>query len=418
MEHAGMEGKIRTPDEVYGAQGQRAEERIQHLLTMFHDNFPGGNPRLFSAPGRTEIIGNHVDHNGGRILAASITLDTICAAEKTDDKTIVILSEGYQPIQVELAALSSVPKESGSISLVAGLAEAAQHFGYRIGGFRAVVTTEVIAAAGVSSSASFEMLLCAVIDHLYNGGTIDYAHYARMGQYAENRWWNKASGLMDQMACAVGGTILLDFSEGVRYESVDFSFDRLDMDLFIVNTGKGHADLSAEYSSIPHEMHEVAEVLGVKQLSDSNEETLLSAIPSLRKTLKNDRAILRALHYYEECRRVDEAVEALRRGQTDRVLSLINAGGASSLMWLQNGYCCETPGEQSVPLMLALSERYIRSCGSGACRLHGGGFAGVIMAVLPRAERKRFFDYIAAYAGKENVYVMGIRGAGAVELSA
>lgn len=402
-------------EQIYGEKAEEARERYRRLLERYRENFGGGEPRFFSAPGRTEIIGNHVDHNGGRILAASITLDTICAAEKTDDGVITVVSEGYRPISVDLKKLPSVPKESGSVSLVAGIAEAALKYGYQIGGFRACVTTEVIAAAGVSSSASFEMLLCAVISHLFNGGAIDYAHYACMGQYAENQWWNKASGLMDQMACAVGGTILLDFSDGVSFRKVDFSFDNLGMDLFIVNTGKGHADLSAEYSAIPNEMRAAAELLGAGNLSGSDEESFLSALPGLRKKLQNDRALLRALHYYEECGRVDRAALALERGEADELLSLMNEGGNSSLKWLQNGYCCATPEEQSVPLALALSERYIRSCGRGACRVHGGGFAGVIMAVIPKEEREDFFRYMTPYVGRENIYLMGIRSAGAVE---
>lgn len=411
-----MKNTAMALDQIYGERTEEAKKRYVHLREMFREAFGEENPRFFSAPGRTEIIGNHVDHNGGQILAASITLDTICAAKKTEDRTITIVSEGYRPISIDLEKLSEIPKESGSISLVAGIAEAARKFGYKIGGFSACVTTEVIAAAGVSSSASFEMLLCAVIDHLYNGGNIDYPHYARMGQYAENVWWNKASGLMDQMACAVGGTILLDFSEGVRHEKTDFSFAQLGADLFIINTGKGHADLSAEYSSVPNEMHAVSEALGKKNLCDISEEVFFGEIPSLRKKINNDRAILRAIHYYEECRRVSEAVEALKRGETDEVLSAMNAGGNSSLKQLQNGYCCKSPKEQSVPLMLSLTERFIKKCGRGACRVHGGGFAGVIMAVIPKEEKENFFQYASSYVGEENVYVMGIRSAGAVEV--
>ena len=406
-----------TVRQIYGENGAaEAERRYGHLEKKYRELFGAAELRYFSAPGRTEIIGNHTDHNGGKILAASITLDTICAAAKTEEPVITIVSEGYRPISVDLRRLSEIPKESGSLSLAAGIAEAAKAFGFRAGGFNAYVTTGVIAAAGVSSSASFEMLICAVMNHFFNEGKIDYTAYARMGQYAENRWWNKASGLMDQMACAVGGTILLDFSDGVKYEKVNFSFDLLGADLFIINTGKGHADLSAEYSAIPNEMRDTARLLGGENLCESSEEELLRRLPELRKQLHNDRALLRALHYYEECRRVDSAVEALHAGHADRVLALMTEGGNSSWKWLQNGYCNATPEEQSVPLALALTELYIRRIGGGACRIHGGGFAGVIMAVLPKEERERFTAYMTPYVGAENIYLMGIRQKGAVEV--
>ncbi|KAB0578533.1 galactokinase [Fusobacterium naviforme] len=411
-----MNGQTLSLEELYGEDAGRAAERYRHLEEKFREHFGERELRYFSAPGRTEIIGNHTDHNGGRILAASITLDTICAAARTEEPVITIVSEGYRPITLDLRKLPETPKECGSISLVAGIAEAAQRFGFRTGGFSAYVTTEVIAAAGVSSSASFEMLICAIINHFYNDGAIDCAHYARMGQYAENHWWNKASGLMDQMACAVGGTILLDFSDGVKYERVDFSFDQLGMDLFIINTGKGHADLGAEYSAMPNEMREVARLMGGENLCEADEAQLLCRLPELREKLQNDRALLRALHYYEECSRVDRAVEALRAGEADRMLELITEGGNSSWKWLQNGYVAAAPREQSIPLMLALSELYIRRAGQGACRIHGGGFAGVIMVVLPKAEREHFIEYMTPYVGEKNIYVMGIRRGGAVEV--
>ena len=202
---------------LYGEESERARKRYAHLREKYTEEFGEAELRYFSAPGRTEIIGNHTDHNGGLILAGSITLDTICAAAPTDDGMITIVSEGYRPVSVDTKALSEIPKEDGSKSLVAGMVEAAENFGFKVGGFRAYVTSEVIASAGVSSSASYEMLICTVLNAFYNEGKMSIADYARMGQYAENHWWNKSSGLMDQMACAAGGVIFLDFSEGDRY---------------------------------------------------------------------------------------------------------------------------------------------------------------------------------------------------------
>lgn len=402
---------------LYGEESERARKRYAHLQEKFTEEFGEAELRYFSAPGRTEIIGNHTDHNGGQILAGSITLDTICAAAPTDDGIITIVSEGYRPVSVDTKALSETPKEDGSKSLVAGMAEAAENFGYKVGGFRAYVTSEVIASAGVSSSASFEMLVCTVLNAFYNEGKMSIADYARMGQYAENHWWNKSSGLMDQMACAAGGVIFLDFSEGVRYETIAFSFDDYDMDLFILNTGKGHADLTEEYSSIPHEMYAVAEKLGESRLADVSELVLLTTLGGMREKLGNDRALLRALHFFEENKRVNEAREAVAAGNSDKLLQLMGESGKSSYEWLQNAYCTEDTKEQSIPLALCLTELFLKRCARGTCRIHGGGFAGVIMAILPKEEREDYTAFMSQFFGKENIYRMGLRRYGAVEVS-
>lgn len=398
---------------VYGDDAPRAAERLSALAALFEERFGAGDPEFFTASGRTEIIGNHTDHNGGKILAASITMDSIGAAERTDDGIVTIWSEGYpDPIVVDTAAIEKIAHGPGSTALVAGMLEATRERGFCVGGLNMVASSEVIPSAGVSSSASFEMLVCEVVNHLYNGDAIDRADYARIGQYAENAWWGKASGLMDQMACAVGGTILLDFSDGVRYERVDFGFDELGCDLVIVNTGKGHADLSAEYSSVPNEMHAVAAALGARNLCDTTEEAVLAHVGELREAC-GDRAVMRALHYFEEVRRVEAAEEAIRAGEKDRVLDLISASGRSSWEWLQNAVVPGMPEEQPIPLALALTELYLRRIGAGACRLHGGGFAGVIMCVLPKAETAGYVDYISGYFGRESVYLTNIRQTGA-----
>ena len=404
---------------VYGDASEEAAMRLNELETHYHELFGEGEPEFFSAPGRTEIIGNHTDHNGGKILAASITMDTICAAAPSGNNVVTIVSEGYpDPAVINLDAIDELPHCAGTLSLVAGMLESFGQRGYKVGGFNAVVSTQVISSAGVSTSASFEMLLCAVVNHLFNGDAIDVATYALVGQYAENVWWEKASGLMDQMACAVGGTIMLDFSDGVRYEKVDFSYDQLGCDLVIVNTGKGHADLSAEYSSVPGEMRAVAAALGVERLCDATEDALLAHIDEVRAMVGCDRALMRALHYYEECGRVDEAVEALGAGDKARVLALIDESGSSSWRWLQNAYVTGDAGEQSIPLALALSELYLKKVGDGACRLHGGGFAGVIMCAVPKEATVDYVALMSRHFGADNVYLTNIRSAGALCLGA
>ncbi len=402
-----------TLERVYGEDAGRAGERLRELAARYEERFGAGDPEFFSAPGRTEIIGNHTDHNGGKILAASITMDSVGAAARTDDGIVTIWSEGYpEAIVVDTNAIDAIPHGGGSTTLVAGMLEAAAKRGYRIGGLNAVASSEVIPSAGVSSSASFEMLVCEIVNHLYNDDAIEVADYARIGQYAENVWWDKASGLMDQMACAAGGTILLDFSDGVKFEKVDFGFDELDHDLVIVNTGKGHADLSEEYSSVPNEMHAVAAELGVKNLCETTEDAVLAHVAELREKC-GDRAVLRALHYFEECARVEAAEAAINAGEKDRVLDIITASGRSSWEWLQNAVVPGMPEEQPIPMALALTQLYLRRIGCGVCRLHGGGFAGVIMCVVPKAETAGYVDYISGYFGRENVYLTNIRQTGA-----
>ena len=405
-----------TLDRIYGSKAQEAQIRYRHLQEGYQKQFHNMPESYFSAPGRTEMIGNHTDHNGGKILAGSITLDTICAAGRTDDHRITICSEGYPLIKVDLNAIDKVPHCKGSTSLIAGMVEGARKKGYQVGGFNAYMTTQVISSAGVSSSASFEMLIMAVINAFYNDGKIDYPDYARIGQYGENHFWDKASGLMDQMACAVGGAILLDFHEGVQFEKVHFSFGEIGYDEIIINTGKGHADLAAEYSSIPNEMRAVAHYFGKNNLCEISEQDLLDNLNDVRKAVENDRAIMRALHFFEENRRVEMAEEVLKAGHPEEMIALFNEGGDSSWEWLQNCYVASNPKEQSIPLALALTRIFINRIGRGAERLHGGGFAGVIEAIIPQEYTDEYVHYMTPYFGAKNIYVMGIRQTGAVEV--
>lgn len=405
-----------TLNQLYGDFAQVEKGRYDELVTMFEEKF--GDTKgieFFSAPGRTEIIGNHTDHNGGMILAGSIDLDTIGAAVPNGTSQIHIFSQGYKnEITVDLEALDKVEKKAGSNALLAGMMEATKKFGFQTGGFNACISTKVISAAGVSSSASFEMLICSIINYFFNDGAIDYPKYARIGQYAENVYWLKASGLMDQMACAVGGPILLDFADEnkIQYEKVDFSFDKMGYRLVIVNTGKGHADLSEEYSSVPSEMKEVAALLGVSRLCETNIDALLEKLPEV----KNDRAALRALHFFTENQRVQDGIKAVEEGDNDKLLKIIEASGDSSWKWLQNCYSLQDVTEQKICLTLALTRLFLDKIGKGVCRVHGGGFAGVIMAVVPVESADEYVQYIGKYVGENNVYPMNIRAVGAVHV--
>lgn len=402
-------------ERVYG-ESEKSGERFAHVSECFAKHFGDAEVEFFTSPGRTEMIGNHTDHNGGKIVAASISLDTIGAAAPNGTGTIRILSEGYDMIEVEVAVASSVEKKAGTKALVAGMVEAIGKFGYQVEGFDAYMTTEVIAAAGVSSSASFEMLFCAIVNTMFNDNQIPLGDCARIGQYAENNFWMKSSGLMDQMACAAGGAILLDFADDIKCEKIDASFDQLGYDMVIVNTGKGHGDLSDEYSAVPNEMYQVAAAMDAKRLCEHTLDEFIGELPRIEQALKNDRAIMRALHFYEENRRVEEAAEALAKNDGKTVLRLLTESGNSSWKWLQNCMSKSNEKDQKVALTLALTEIYLERIKDGCCRVHGGGFAGVILAVIPKAKTADYVEYIAALVGKDNVYPMQIRQTGAVSL--
>lgn len=401
-------------EKVYG-KGIKSAERFRALAEQFKEKYGHDEAEFFTAPGRTEIIGNHTDHNGGKVIAGSIDLDTIGAALPNNSNVIRITSEGYdKEIVVDLDALESVVKGSGTVALLAGMMEGTQKFGFQVSGFDAYVSTNVIAAAGVSSSASFEMLVCTIINHFFNGGAMSCADYAKIGKYSENVYWNKASGMMDQMACAVGGPVLFDFANGSQpdYRPLAFSFEKKGYRLVIVNTGKGHADLSEEYSGIPNEMKEAAKALGVELLCETDLDSLLAHV----NEISNDRAVLRAIHFFEENRRVDEMAAAIEKEDIDTVLKLVKESGTSSWELLQNCYSLQDCKEQKITTTLALTELFLKGIGDGVCRVHGGGFAGVIMCLVPLAETDNYVRYIAQYVGESNVYPMNIRAVGAVRI--
>lgn len=405
-----------TLKRVYGSSADEAAKRFEHISDGYRQTFGDGETEFFTAPGRTEIVGNHTDHNGGKVIAASIDLDTIGCAAKSGNDTIEILSEGYRKVTIDLGRLADVPKEAGTLSLTAGMAEAFIKNGYQIHGFKAYMTTTVIAAAGVSSSASFEMIFCAIVNHLFNNDEIPVGEYARIGQYSENNFWNKASGLMDQMACAVGGPILLDFAGDIKYEKIPFGFGDYGYKMVITNTGKGHANLSADYSAVPNEMFAVAEALGKKRLCETDMDTLLAHLNEVSEKVQNDRAILRAMHFLNETKRVSQMAEAVEKKDFTQILDIIKESGRSSYELNQNCYTNSNWKEQKISLALALSEEYLKKTGKGVCRVHGGGFAGVIQCVLPEEECDGYVKFMSQFFGEENVYPMNIRQTGAVVL--
>ena len=396
-------------------------ERYQNLVKSFQKKFAEEDVTLFSSPGRTEISGNHTDHNHGKVLAGSINLDCVGVAAKNNSSKVHIISETFnQSFIIDLNDLSPSDKKAGTIDLVkglliAGLLQGFKESGYEVGGFNAYITSNVISAAGVSSSASFEMLLCSILNTFFNEGRMDTVAYAHIGKYSENVYWDKASGLLDQMACAVGGLITIDFLEPASpvVEKIDFDFSSQNHSLIIVNTGKGHADLSADYSSVPIEMKKVAEFFGKEVCAEITEEEVIGHLAEVRE-YAGDRSVLRALHFFEENKRVEAEVKALKEGRFSDFLNNITASGNSSWKWLQNCFTNSAYQEQGITVALALTELFIAGKQRGACRVHGGGFAGVIMAMLPNDLVEEYVAYIEKALGEGNAYRMSIRPYGAI----
>ena len=405
--------------QLYGeARVSSSAQRYEHLAQKFAETFGDKEFEFFSSPGRTEISGNHTDHNHGKILAGSIHLDCVAAAAKTNTGVITIVDETYQErYDVSVTDLES-DETTGTLSLLKGLLAGFREKDLAVGGFQAYVATEVISAAGVSSSASFEMLICCILNAFYHGGALDVVTLAKIGKYAENKYWNKQSGLLDQLSCAVGGIITIDFADidAPSIRQVDFSFDDVGYDLVIVNTGKGHADLSAEYSSIPAEMKAVAAYFGKETLSEITLDDVRDNVDAVRKAT-GDRAVLRAFHFFTENDRVEKEIAALQDNRFPDFLALVTSSGNSSWKWLQNGYSVNDCQEQSVTLALALTELYLANLGQGACRVHGGGFAGVIMALLPKDAVADYSAYMEAALGSGCAYPMRLRPLGAIRVS-
>lgn len=407
---------LQTLTKIYG-ESELSQYRFQALKNSFTAHFSADTIDFFSSPGRCEIIGNHTDHNGGKIIAASINMDTIGAAARNQINQIRIVSEGYPTVSLDLAHLSDTPKCDGTRSLLAGICQGFLNFGFQIGGFDACLSSNVIRAAGVSSSASFEMLLCTMINYFFNQQAATVEQCAKIGRYAENEYWDKKCGLLDEMACATGGAIQLDFhdAENPMVSKVNFDFSALGYDLLLINTGKGHADLSREYSEIPTEMYAVAQALGVSTLAEADLSLLLSHLPEVR-AITGDRAILRAQHFFHENARVDLALHAMQEQNIKMLLALLNESGDSSWKLLQNCYAISNPQEQSVPLLLTLTQNFLQKIADGCCRVHGGGFAGTILCVVPKEQNKSYRAFISQFVDSKNIYPIQIRPYGAIHI--
>ena len=390
--------------------------RLKKLCADFEDTVGCKPTRLFSASGRTELGGNHTDHNCGCVLAAGVSLDVIAAVRPTDDGIITVTSEGFGVDRIDTSDLEIKQDELGSsAALIRGVAAGFARRGLNIGGFTAYSTSNVLKGSGLSSSAAFEVLIGAILNGLYNAHSVSDIEIAKISQYAENVYFGKPSGLMDQMACSVGGVISVDFESEAdpKVQSLKLDLESSGYSLCIVDTKGDHADLTPDYAAIPSEMKAVAGVFGKRVLRQVDRKEFESRGAEVRK-LCGDRAYLRALHFYDENRRVELEAEAIARGDTEAYLKLVNESGMSSLCWLQNIFPCSQPQNQGLSVGLYAAKKVLGD--RGACRVHGGGFAGTIQAYVPFGLVDSFKAEMEGLFGEGSCHILGIRNVGGAEI--
>ncbi len=372
---------------------------------------------LFSAPGRTEVGGNHTDHNHGCVLAAAVDLGSIAVAGKNGENIVRVKTERYNMDVVDLSELDVVPAQMNkSISLVRGVCAAFKKRGYNIGGFDASTASDVISGSGLSSSAAFEVLLGTMLNHLYNDGKVSAVEIAQIAQYAENEYFGKPCGLMDQMACSVGGFVAIDFKDPSQpvINKVNFDFASCGHALCIVDTKADHSDLTDEYAAVRGEMEKAASKFGKSVLRDVDRSEFEKNISAVRE-YAGDRAVLRALHFFNENERVAAQAKALENGDFEKFKALIIESGNSSYMYNQNVYTCKAPQSQAVSVALAMCDNILK--GKGAWRVHGGGFAGTIQAFVPLDLLDEFKSKMSAVFGDDACYVLNIRPDGGIKIA-
>ena len=397
----------------------KARARAIHVVSRFIEEFSPASDAaaaLFTGPGRTEIGGNHTDHQHGHVLCGSVDLDMLACAAPNGLDVIRVHSEGYPALEVALDSLSPREDEKNtSAALVRGVAAKIAELGHTLCGFDAYVTSNVLSGSGLSSSAAYEVLIGNILNHLCCGGALDPVEIAKIGQYAENVYFGKPCGLMDQMGSAVGGAVAIDFHDPASpvVRRADYDFSASGHALCIVDTASSHGDLTDDYADITREMGAVAAYFGQKFLRDVPEADFHAALPALRASC-GDRAVLRAMHYYEDDRRAVEEAEALAEGDFPRFLALVNASGLSSALHLQNTWSISDPRQQAIPVCLAVGRELLE--GTGAIRVHGGGFAGTIQAFVPNDKLVSFKSGMEALLGPGKCHILHIRPQGGIKI--
>ena len=392
--------------ELYGEVTNAQKDRYKNAFARYKEIFSESGAYIASSSGRVEVIGNHTDHNGGKVISCAISLDSLAFFLPSDNEIIRIVSEGYKDIIVDTKKLDKY--ESGtSTALVCGVVDWLKKNGYAVGGFNAYCTSNVCGGAGISSSASFEVLVAEILNFLYNDGKLTEEQKAVASQYAENVFFGKPCGLMDQAAIAYGGLNLLDFSIKNKIGVEKIKNTLSDFSLILVNTGGSHADLTDEYAAVPAEMFSVAKALGVERLIEKSKEEFVNGIPTLKGKV-SDRAILRAVHFYEENERVMTAKESLDNGDFEMFLKMVADSGISSLNKLQNCYVAGAK-EQPIPKALAITELFLNG---GANRIHGGGFAGCILNIVKNENVDSFIENVSKFYSKESIIKLHVRSCG------
>ena len=390
----------------------RGKDRIAGVVELFEKTFsPVGDVTIFSAPGRTELGGNHTDHQHGCVLCGSVDVDILACAAPNGTDRVRIVSEGFPVLELHLTDLGVHEEERGtSASLVRGIAAKMKDLGCAAVGFDACMRSEVLSGSGLSSSAAYEVMMGNIINH-FGGGNLDAVEIAKVGQYAENVYFGKPCGLMDEMASSVGGAVAIDFADPAapKVEKVEFDFSACGHALCIIDTVSDHADLTDDYAAITREMGAVAAYFGKSVLREVEEGDFFAALPQVREQC-GDRAALRAMHFFAENRRAAQEAEALKNGDFPAFLALVNASGRSSATLLQNIYSASDPQKQAGSLALALGEKLLS--GRGAIRVHGGGFAGTIQAFVPGDLLDAFKRGMEAVLGEDTCRVTHIRPVG------
>ena len=400
-------------DKIYGGDKNSIEEaylRLSSVLEHFQKIEKSDNARIFSASGRTELSGNHTDHNNGNVLTASINLDKLALVSKREDNKIIVYTDGIDnPDSIDINNLEIDKKEFGkSTALIRGVCAGLINSGYKIGGFTAFLNNKVLMGSGLSSSASFESLICEILNALYNDDKIEKTKIALIGQFAENIYFGKPCGLMDQMGCSVGGIISIDFKnpKSPQIEKVEYDFEKSGYALTIVDAKGDHSSLTEEYAAIREEMNAIAKYFSKEVCRDITKEELISNVPKIREKI-GDRAIMRAYHFITENERVINQINALKNNDIKKYLNLMNESGLSSFMYLQNCFSITSSKNMGVALALTLTKDFLN--GDGACRVHGGGFAGTIQSLIPLNRVEEYTKLMDSIFGEKSAIKIKVR---------
>ena len=404
---------------LYGTQDsviEKQQQRYIQAVKAFHEHFPNrAEVKIYSAPGRTEIGGNHTDHQRGMVLAGAVNLDVIAVVAFHDEGVVRVKSEGYDLSEINLDDLTSSSNDDGTAALVKGVIAKFSEKKVLVGGFDMYTTSDVICGGGISSSAAFETLIGTVVNQKYNNGECTAFEIAKYGWFAENVYFGKKCGLLDQTVSSYGGLVSINFEDEGNpiIEKIDFDFEKFGYTLCITDTKSSHENLTDDYVAIREEMKQIAKHFGCDVLNTVNETDFYDNIKELRSKY-GDRAVLRSIHFFDETKRAKEETESLKRKDINRFLALVNESGDSSWKLLQNNYCITTPHNQEIPLAITLTKKVL--CGDGAVRVHGGGFAGTVQAFVPIAKVAEYRETMEKVFGEGSVYVLRIRPVGGIQI--